>query len=281
MSRELDRDEIDSREGRSQGRGGSEASEATRERVEVPVRKRTHRLSGVEYETLRDVGRFRTLSEDDVLRFRYQGNGGEMRNDYLNLKSQRLIERKTLSVGSKREAVAFWTLTKQGKQLVKHGAAGNAGQAIYAGFVKPREVAHDAGIYKMFQTEAALIESRGGRVRRVVLDFELKKRIYSVLGKSVDALPVERAKQQLAVAAANDLTVVDGKIPLPDLRIEYETSEGQEAHIDLELATEHYRRSQLAGKAQAGFKMYGMHSTSRGSRAEWEGRESSARILGL
>jgi hypothetical protein len=49
----------------------------------------------------------------------------------------------------------------------------------------------------------------------------------------------------------------------------------------LELATEHYHRGHLAEKARAGFKMYGFTSTSRGSRAEWEGREITAGILSL
>jgi hypothetical protein len=35
----------------------------------------------------------------------------------------------------------------------------NDGQALYAGFVKPREIAHDAAIYHMFQAEAAHIAS--------------------------------------------------------------------------------------------------------------------------
>jgi len=37
------------------------------------------------------------------------------------------------------------------------------------------------------------------------------------------------------------LQLVRGKIPLPDLRIEYENREGDMARVDLELATEHYR----------------------------------------
>jgi hypothetical protein len=51
--------------------------------------------------------------------------------------------------------------------------------------------------------------------------------------------------------------------------------------VDLELVTEHYHRGHMAMKARAGFKMYGFVSTSRGRRAQWEGRELMANVLSL
>ena len=59
-----------------------------------------------------------------------------------------------------------------------------------------------------------------------------------------------------AFAAAHGLSVVDGHLELPDLRIEYETADGRHESRDVELVTEHYSRAQLAGKAQAGFSIY-------------------------
>ena len=52
------------------------------------------------------------------------------------------------------------------------------------------------------------------------------------------------------------MKVIDGKIRLPDLRIEYETANGDAARVDLELATEHYRGEHMSAKSQAGFKIY-------------------------
>jgi hypothetical protein len=75
--------------------------------------------------------------------------------------------------------------------------------------------------------------------------------------------------------------IVDRKIALPDLRIEYETPEGDLDHVDLELATEHCHRGHMALKTRAGFKMYGFVSTSRGRRAQWEGHELTATVLSL
>ena len=52
-------------------------------------------------------------------------------------------------------------------------------------------------------------------------------------------------------------------------------------HVDLELATENYRPAHMSQKMRAGFKIYGVNSTSRGRRAEWEGRELTAQVLAL
>jgi len=46
--------------------------------------------------------------------------------------------------------------------------------------------------------------------------------------------------------------VVDGKVSLPDLRIEYTNEEMEVARVDLELATDHYHAGHLAEKARAG-----------------------------
>ena len=52
------------------------------------------------------------------------------------------------------------------------------------------------------------------------------------------------------------LKVIDRKIPLPDLRIEYENRDGEQSREDLKLATSDYRGGQLAEKARAGFSIY-------------------------
>ena len=82
----------------------------------------------------------------------------------------------------------------------------------------------------MYQVEAAEIEKRGGSVKRIVLDYQLKKNVYKPLAKARNLPPLEYAKRQAEVAGQTmNLKVVDDKIPLPDLGIEYETSEGNMA----------------------------------------------------
>ena len=157
-----------------------------------------------------------------------------------------MLQRRSISVGKNRDTLIVVALTKQGARLVRQDDQLPFDQAIYAGFVKPAEVPHDAAIYAMYQAEAAEIEARGGKVRRVVLDYELKKNVYSKLAKERESGALEYARRQQEIAKENHLPVVDGKIALPDLRIEYETPEGDLDHVDLELATEHYHRGHMA-----------------------------------
>jgi len=64
-------------------------------------------------------------------------------------------------------------------------------QAVYLppGLSNPMKVAHDAAIYRMFHKEAGLIEADGGTIKRVVLDYELKRKVYSPLAKARGAAP--------------------------------------------------------------------------------------------
>jgi len=154
-------------------------------------------------------------------------------------------------------------------------------QRIYAGLVKPAEISHDAAIYRMYQAEPAESRKHGVKIRRVVLDYELKKRVYSPLAKARNLPPEEFRRRQQEVAQANGLIVIEGEFPLPDLRIEYETSEGERTKVDLELATGHYKASQLAGKIAARFKIYIGGSTASPTGVVQDERELTAAILSL
>jgi hypothetical protein len=234
-----------------------------------------YQLSRDEVETLREVGRFRVVNTEDLQRFRYQGDSAATRQDLRSLREQGLLTRRTF--GDRGRKLAVVALTKEGQKLLRDDVQLAPGQATYAGLVKPREVPHDAAIYRMYQAEAASIRARGGAVRRVVLDYELKRNIYAPLAKDRPRLtPEEFARRQAEVAAENGLEVVNGKIPLPDLRIEYQTRDGEMAKVDLELATEHYKASQLAEKAGAGFVVYG-----EGGGAKPEDRDFISEILSL
>ncbi len=201
-----------------------------------------YRLSQDEAETLREVGRFRVVNAGDLERFRYAGDSNAMSQDLRSLRAQGLLQQRTLVDRGKKLRVVV--LTKEGRNLLREDAEFNPNQAAYAGLVKPREAPHDAAIYRMYQAEAASIQARGGTVRRVVLDYELKRRTYAPLAKDRPHLDSDAyARRQAQVAAENGLEMVNGKIPLPDLRIEYETREGEMAKVDLELATDHYKAS--------------------------------------
>jgi hypothetical protein len=68
---------------------------------------------------------------------------------------------------------------------------------------------------------------------------------------------------------------------LPDLRIEYETRDGERTKVDLELATEDYKRFQIAEKSRAGFRIYIDGSRSGRTGVVWEEHELTVEILSL
>jgi len=260
-----------------------------RSRDLVFVRNRSYRISSVELEMMTEIGKFRTIAVGDLARHRYGNEPSKLRQDLLNLKAQKLIRQRRVMAGKGQEKLSVLVLTRTGKHLVQQEYRAARGQRFYAGLVKPREVAHDAAIYRMYQVEVAEVNKRGGSVKRIVLDYELKKNVYKPLAKARNLPPLEYAKRQAEVAADNELKVIDGKIPLPDLRIEYETAKGDTAKVDLELATEHYHRAHAAGKLKARFKVYADRasalrlnaSLTYGRSSVYDGPELTATILSL
>lgn len=240
-----------------------------------------YRLSPAELESMRDIGRFRTVEIADLARHRYDGKDAAMHEDLRSLRAQGLVQLRSVWSGPKSNKLAIAVLTKLGKEIVERYGSNTAGQSTYAGFVKPAEVRHDAAIYRMYQAEKQAIERAGGQVRRVVLDYELKQRVYSPLAKARALGPQVYAKRQSEVAQLNSLTVIKGKILLPDLRIEYVSSSGELAHVDLELATEHYHGPALGAKVEAGFKMYASADSASKLTSALEDRDIIATILSL
>jgi hypothetical protein len=243
--------------------------------------RQIYAISPDERETMYDMGRFRILSAEDLAALKYRGNQALMRQDLRALAAEGLVERKSVWTGRDGETDTFWTLTKTGKRLLQRLYPVPKGQAIYTGFVKPAELRHDAAIYKMFQREAAQIEKEGGRIRRVILDYELKKKAYSPLAKARALPPAEYVKRQEEIAREHGLKIVNRHIVFPDLRIEYEDRHGVSAQVDLEVASESYHGSHAAEKAAAGFRIYAPADTAARLSRALEEREITAEILSL
>src|SRR5207245_718300 len=121
----------------------------------------------------------------------------------------------------------------------------------------------------------------GGHIRRVILDYELKRRVYTPLAKAKGLGPNEYARRQEEIARQNGLKVIAGKIPLPDLRIEYETRDREVTRVDLELATGHYHGPALQAKAEAGFKFYAADGSQARLARVLEERDITVAILSL
>jgi hypothetical protein len=90
-----------------------------------------------------------------------------------------------------------------------------------------------------------------------MLDYEMKHELYSRRARASKESSLYPEDVQEEVARNYDLRVVDGKIPIPDLRIEYVNENDNEIQRrDLELATEHYHSRAFSEKARAGFQIY-------------------------
>ena len=214
---------------RPEERSPETSSPAPRERATLELRGYRYQISPAEIETLHEIGRFRTIRIEDLERYRYQGKTAEMKEHLASLRDQGLLQQRTAATSGRGDKITVVVLTKVGKSIVESHRLRDSSDQIYSGFVKPAEVRHDAAIYPMYQAEAEKIARAGGRITRVVLDYELKQKVYAPLAKAKasQVSPREYAKRQAEVAGETNLKVVRGRILLPDLRIEYDTQDGE------------------------------------------------------
>jgi hypothetical protein len=179
------------------------------------------------------------------------------RADLRHLSDIRLIQQKTAIVDH--AATRLVVLTRDGKALLEqHRGARQQPeqQRFYAGFVKPRELAHDAQLYRAYKAERGRIEAGGGRVTRVVLDYELKRDYQTFLNRPDRPQEATLSADREAFAEAHGLPIIDDHLELPDLRLVVELADGTGAFRDIEVVTAHYSRAQVAGKVKAGFALY-------------------------
>jgi hypothetical protein len=241
-------------------------------------RGRTYAVRSSEIGTLSELGKFRALASEDLEEFQYHGEKDRMRPDVANLIRQGLIAEKNIPQ-SDTAPRRLLTLTKKGHQFLRSTGTVPQNQATYYGFAKPREAHHDADLFRLYHKAAEKIERQGGKNPRVLLDYELKKRVFHDLAKLGPEKHSAESKRE--IAEKHGLQLVRGKIPLPDLRIEYEGRDGDMARVDLELATEHYRGSNLAEKVRAGFSLYARAQDAPGLRRVLDQKELTAEILSL
>jgi hypothetical protein len=241
-------------------------------------REREYSLRNSEVRTLTDVGKFRVVPTDDLARFGYQGDQAHMEADIKTLRTHGLVEQRTIE-GHFSYSTKVLTLTKEGQRLLKRAQLVSSQQATYHGLVKPKEARHDAELYRLYQKVAKEIERSGGKVRRVILDLELKKDLYQAFSRMrPDRDP---ACERISIASQFDLKVVGDKIPIPDLRIEYE-DECRDVHrLDLEVATRDYRPQGLGEKAKAGFHVFARQQDHDRLRRVLDSQEITSRIFAL
>jgi hypothetical protein len=251
-----------------------------RERSEIRDRDRSYSLRPSEIHALTEVGKFRVLAVEDLAHHAYAGDRSRLDSDLRNLVRQRLVARRDTSV-LKKESRQVLTVTKEGKRLIRRHGFVLDDQAIYSGFVKPKEADHDATLYRLYHKAADEIERKGGKVLRVQLDYELKEKLYRKLGQAQAQGESQTQRSKEAFAHQFQLPVVHGKVSFPDLRIEYANQEMEISRVVLELATGHYHAGHLADKARAGFQIYARSEDAAGLRRVRDDREIMTAILSL
>lgn len=226
---------------------------AQRVRTVFRNRDKTFELRDSEIHLLSEVGKFRAVAQNDLAEFAYNGDRNRVERDIESLERQGLAEVKTI-LGAEHNPMRVVTLTKEANKLLWQGGILEARQRTYHGLKKPKEAAHDADLYRLYQKVSDEIESQGGRVVAVRLDYELKDELYSRIARALKSRQESPQSIREEMAQRYHLKVVDGKIPIPDLRVEYvNESDMQIQRRDLELATDHYRPRGLSDKARAGF----------------------------
>ena len=232
-------------------------------RQRVIVRERAYELSGSDVRLLATVGAFRAVPQRDLEPPKTRREGDRDRQ-VEHLRSAGLIETRPFGAGRSRTALV--TLTERGRDLLDAAQDKDRSlddrQRFYAGFARRPEIAHDAHFHQAYERAAKSIRERGGHVRRVVLDYELKRDYQRFLQernrqkRDSDGRPDRTADEVREWALAHRLPYEDEHVQFPDVRIEYEDRDGRREIADLEIVTPHYRGAHAAAKGRSGFQQY-------------------------
>ncbi len=185
------------------------------------------------------------------------------KGDLRHLREQGLV--RTVPIDGHKDVAVV--LTDRGRDLLEsHRRDRDEGQdhrqAFYAEVKKPREVEHDAQIYRAYEREAERLQERGARVDRVVLDYELKREYQQFLQErnrgraDSDGRPDRDQSEIEDWAREHELPYFDGHVHFPDVRIEYQEPDGRWDHDDIEVTTVHYRGGHGAAAARSGFTSF-------------------------
>lgn len=143
-----------------------------------------------------------------------------------------------------------------------HNHDSDSRQAFYSGADKPRERSHDAQLYRAYLKAAERLQDREARILRVELDRELKREYQRFLqernrgDRDSDGRPDRTVEEIQEWAREHDLPYFDDQVHFPDVRIEYETVDGDVRWEDIEVTTEHYRGAHGSAASRSGFSIH-------------------------
>jgi hypothetical protein len=231
----------------------------------IRVRERTYELNAAESRSLATIGTFRVVRVEDLRDPSDPGDRG-----LKHLRDEGLI--RSVSLGGRDRDVLV--LTRDGRDVLearrRADAAAEPRQAFYDGLRKPREVTHDAALYRAYRRAAERLKDHGADVRRVVLDYELKREYQTFLQEGNRDQPDSDGRSRRDDAEVerwardHDLPYFDGQVHFPDVRIEYDDRDGRQRVEDIEIVTPNYRGAHSASAARSGFTCYLLASSSGG-----------------
>ncbi len=229
------------------------------EREHVRFRDRDYTLRGSESRTLASVGAFRVIPAND-LRDKFDKPLDPRHGDLWHLRDSGLVE----TVRLDRDTTAI-TLTKEGRDLLESRRRDQETperQTFHHGIQKPRELKHDAEVYRAYLEEADRLHEIDGNIHRVVLENELKAEYQEFLHErnrnrdDSDGRPDRDPQEIQNWARERNLPCDDqGHVQFPDVRIEYDI-DGRDHTLDVEVMTPHYRGAHAAAKSGSGFRLY-------------------------
>ncbi len=230
-----------------------------RDREEVHDQGRTYRLRGSEVELLERAAQYRVTFTEDFKQD--AGDTNRFKDDPRSLKEQGLIAERTVTRLRERTVADVISVTLAGKALLdRHrDSEHDFGQSYYGARVKPGEVWHDASLFRMVRRGEAELEQRGSRIKRLILDDELKATAYRAIHDARSNGDTDHDARR-AVAEAQRLHLDGDRFVFPDVRLEVQDRDGTVRTIVLELVTKDYHRGHVSGKAGAGFRMFGGRS---------------------
>jgi hypothetical protein len=237
------------------------------DREHVHVHDHDYTLRGSEARTLTTVGAFRVVPAND-LRDKFDHSLDPRNGELWHLRESGLVN----TVRLDRDTTVM-TLTKEGRDLLesrRHDRAAPGRQAFHAGIQRPRELKHDAQVYRAYLHEAERLRGEGANIHRVILDNDLKAEYQGFLQErnrdreDSDGRPDRKVEEIQEWAVEHGLPCDDeGHVQFPDARIEYDI-EGRDHTLDVEVMTPHYRGAHARAKSSAGFACYGTGGGARG-----------------
>lgn len=236
---------------------------------------RVYLLRESELQTLAEIGTFRAIAARDLGRLGYGGDCKRMERDLSHLRDSGLVSERVVLV-DRTSTLRLLALTRDGARLARRSAVVSEEQTLFHGFIRLHEAKHDSSLYRVYHAQARRIESLGGCVTRVVLDLELQGNLNRELA-ALDPWAEERER----IALRHGLAMVDERIPIPDMRIEYDTVEMEHGYLDVEMATRNYRPRELSEKARAGFSLYALPEDAAHLRRVLDEQKIAARIVSL